>query len=128
MHIAGEAEVRKMIEQARAEASGLCEPVDVCGREMHAFEKVERLLQPGGNEKPPSSRQVADEKFEYRGVGCAVIQISLDHVELVKIRQQGTRCSIHSGTSRLKAVGADEQHRGAFSMDLIPVNGNVPRP
>ncbi len=87
--IAGEPKGRKMIEQARSEASALRQPLDVRGRKAQVLEKVERLLQPGGDQKAPPSRQIAHEELEYRGPGLAVIQIGLDHVELVKVGQQG---------------------------------------
>ena len=50
--VAGEAEVAQIIEQVFSEPAGALEPVDFGGREAKVFEKIERLLQPGGDRNP----------------------------------------------------------------------------
>jgi len=94
--VAAEAEVGEIIEQVVAEPAGAPEPGDLRGREARVFKKIERLLQPGGEEKAAAGRQRADEELEYRGFRLAMIQVGLHHVELVKVRQQrvwgGSHC------------------------------------
>ena len=66
------------------------------GRETQAFEEIERLFESGGHQKPAPGRKLADEEFEYRRLRLAMIQVRLDHVELIEIGEQRRRGIIHS--------------------------------
>ena len=85
MHVAGEAEGGKIIEQVVAEASGAFEPVDVGGGELQRLEIIERVVEPGGEQEAAPRRQPPHEEFEHRLLVLAAIQIGLDHVEFVEI-------------------------------------------
>ena len=52
---------------------------------------LHRLLQPGGDEKAALRRQLAHEELEYRRPRLAVLQVGLDHVELVEVGEQRAR-------------------------------------
>ena len=90
VHVAGEAETREIIEQVLPEPAGAVEPVDLDRREAQVFQIIQRLLNPGGKQKSAPRRQIADEKLEHRRLRVAMIQIGLDHVDLIKIRKQRT--------------------------------------
>jgi hypothetical protein len=75
LHVAGEAQLRQMIEEARSEASAPPEPVELLGREAQAFEKIERLLEPGSDEEPALGRKLAHEELEHRGPPLPMIQV-----------------------------------------------------
>src|SRR5690242_1001688 len=89
MNLAAEAESAKIIEEVFVESPGALEPIDVGGREAKLFQEIQRLRQPGGEQKSASRRQATHEEFEHRRVGVAMIQVGLNHVDLIKIGQQG---------------------------------------
>jgi hypothetical protein len=84
-----------MIEEALSEPSALLEPVELLGREAQAFEEVERLLEPGGDEEPALGRELAHEELEHRGSRLPVIQVGLDHVELVEVGEERALSRVH---------------------------------
>ena len=49
--------------------------------------RVRFLVQPGGDQKAATSRQVTKEKLEDGGFGLPLVQIGLNHVDLVEIGQ-----------------------------------------
>ena len=55
--------------------------------ETQSFEEIERLFQSGGNEETAARRQVTEEKLENGGGRLAMVQIRLDHVDLVQVGQ-----------------------------------------
>lgn len=73
---------------------------------MKILKEIERLMQPGGEQEAAPRRQAADKEFKYRRVGVAMIQISLDHVDLIKIGQQRTGCGFHDGGFHGCGLGA----------------------
>jgi hypothetical protein len=87
-----------MLQQPLPKSAAPRQPLDLLRREMQAFEKVQRLFEPSGDQKAAPGRKVANEKLENRGLRLAVIQVRLDHIELVEIGQQRTRGVIHSDT------------------------------
>lgn len=95
--ITGEAERGEALKQAPAESAALREPVDLLGGKMQPLEEVERLFEAGCDQEPASCRKFAHEEFEYRCLRLATIQVCLDHVELIKIGQQGRGHLRHSG-------------------------------
>ncbi len=94
-HVAGEAEAAQIIDQVLAKAAGALEPGDLRVGETQGFKKIQRLLEAGGEQESAPRRQRPDEQLEYRGIGVAMIQIGLDHGELVEVRQQRTGCRFH---------------------------------
>ena len=98
--VAGEAKLGEIIEQVLTEPAGALEPVDLGCREAQAFEIIERLLQAGRDEKAAAPRQIADEKLEDSGLGLTMVQVGLDHVDLVEVRQQRARPLGHRRRSR----------------------------
>jgi hypothetical protein len=83
--VTAEPEFRKVVEECHPKAPTSRQPLDLLCREVEVFEEVERRLQPGRHQKSALSRQLAHEEFEHRGLGLAMIQIGLNHVQLVKI-------------------------------------------
>ena len=98
VHVAGEAKRGKIVEQPHPEPAAARQPLDLLRREAQLFE-VERLLEPGRHHEAASGREVAEEELEYRGLRLAMIQVGLNHVELVEIGQQRRRDVIHLDTS-----------------------------
>lgn len=97
MNLAAEAESGKIIEEVFIESTGALEPIDVGGREAKLVQKIQRLRQPGGEQESAPRRQAAHEQFEHRRVGVAMIQIGLNHVDLIKVGQQRTGCGFQCG-------------------------------
>ena len=88
VHVAAETEVAQIIEQVLLEPAGALQPGDLVRREAKVLQKIERLLQPGRQQKSAPRRQGAGEKFEHRRIGIAMVQIGLGHVELVEVGEQ----------------------------------------
>jgi hypothetical protein len=106
---AGEAEIAEVFEKVVVKSPGALEPIDVGGREAKILKKIERLMQSGGEQEAAPRRQAADEEFEHCRIGVAMIQISLDHVDLIKIGQQRTDGGFQCGSP--------------FSVTMISPNG-----
>src|SRR5262249_4072276 len=98
MDFARESECAEIIEKVVVKSARALEPTDIGGREAKIFEKTQRLLQSGGEQESAPRRQTAHEQLEYRGAGVAMIQIGLNHVDLIKISQQRTCCGFQSAT------------------------------
>jgi len=64
--------------------------VEFGGREGEGLEELQSLLEPGRHQETAMCRQLAYEELEDRGLGQAVLEISGQHVQLIKIRQQCT--------------------------------------
>jgi hypothetical protein len=77
VHFAGEAETAKIIEEVLLESARAPEPIDLSGGEAKVLEKIERLMQPGGEQERTPCRQGAHEQFEHGHVGVAMIQVGL---------------------------------------------------
>src|SRR5262249_14722282 len=92
-----ESESAEIIEKIVVKSARALEPTDVGRREVKIFEKIQRLLQSGGEQESAPRRQSAHEQLEYRGAGVAMIQIGLNHVDLIKIGQQWTGCGFQCG-------------------------------
>ena len=75
----------QVVEKIPAEPAGALEPFEFRRREAQVFEVIERLLESGRNEKSAAGGQAADEEFENGGFGLAMVQIGLDHVDLVEV-------------------------------------------
>lgn len=52
------------------------------------MKKIRRLLQPGGEQNPRRGGKTAHEQFEDRGGGVAMIQIDLNHLDLIEVGRQ----------------------------------------
>ena len=87
VHVAGETQRGEIIDEVFAESAGAFQPGDFTVGETQGLKVIKRLLQPGGDEEAAPGRQVADEKFEYGGFRLAMVQIGLDHVDLVEVGQ-----------------------------------------
>ena len=98
MHVAFEAKSGKMIQQARSKSATARQPIDLLGREMQVFEKGESLFKSGRYQEAAPGRKIADEELENRSLCLSMIQVCLDHIELVKVGQQRTRSVVHSDT------------------------------
>ena len=89
----------EIIEKIFAEPAGALKPGDVGWREAKVFQKIERLLESGGHQKSAPRGRLRTNNSNTAVFGIAMVQISLDHVDLIKVRQQRT----------------DFFHRGAFT-------------
>src|SRR6516164_4560330 len=87
MHVAAEAEIRELVEQPLLEASCAGEPIDLLGAETEIFEEIERLFEAGDYQEASLRRQFAYKKFEDSSLRVTMIQVCLDHIELIKIRE-----------------------------------------
>ena len=88
MHVAGEAKVAQIVEQVFAEPPGAGQPVNVGFGKLQGFEIIERVGEAGGQQKAAPWRQTPHEKLEHRLFILALVQIGLDHVELVEVGEQ----------------------------------------
>ena len=99
VHVAGEAERGEIVEKLLAKAAGTLKPRQVGVGKAQRLQIIERLLETRGQQKSAPCRQSAGKEFEYRGLGIAMVQIGLDHVDLIKVRQQRTGI-FHRGRRR----------------------------
>ena len=98
MHVAGEAEGGQIIEQVFAEASGALEPVDLGFGKLQRFEIIERVGEPGREQKAAPRRQPPHEELEHRLLVLSPVQIGLDHVEFVEVGEQRTGRGRHGAS------------------------------
>jgi hypothetical protein len=63
-------------------------------RESNIFKKAQRLFQSRGYQKVALRRQFPDEEFKDGGLMHPLIEITLEHRELVQIGEQNTRCKL----------------------------------
>src|SRR6516225_5416380 len=99
MHISSEAEFGKVVEQSFAKSAAACEPVDVLGRKSDVFEEGEGLFESRRDQEAATGRKLSHEEFEYGRLPLAMVQVGLDHVELIEIGQQRSCRVIHSDTT-----------------------------
>ena len=60
-------------------------------------EKIfERLFEARRHEKSTARRELVHEELEYRTPGFVMVQIGLDHVELIEVGEQFVGCRTHS--------------------------------
>ncbi len=102
MDVAVETEAGELIEQVPLESVGAGKPVDLFGAEAEGFQEIERLFEAGGHQEAAARRQFADEELEHRGFGVAMIQIGLDHVEMIEVGEQRAGRRIHRVARRAK--------------------------
>ncbi len=112
MDVAGETEIAEIVEKDFAEPAGALEPGDVGCREAKVREEIERLMQPRGQQKSAPRRQVAGEEFENGRLSIAMLQIGLDHVDLIKVRQQRTDLFHCGGLRKLAENICSEAGKG----------------
>ena len=109
MHVAGEA---KSAQDARASPCqiGRCAPSQSISsaEKCRPSRKSSACSSPAATKKAAPGGKLANEELENRGLGLAVIQVRLDHVELVEIGQQRTRGVIHSDTLAQRNVRSPE--------------------
>jgi len=60
--VAGKAKTAEIIEKAVVESAGALEPIDFISREAKILQKIDRLLQPGGEQKAAPRYQTAGER------------------------------------------------------------------
>jgi hypothetical protein len=58
--------------------------------EVKCSQKIECLLKFRGEQKAAPRRKLADEEFEDGCVGLTMIQIGLDHVQMIQVCEQRT--------------------------------------
>ncbi len=96
MDIAGEAEIRQIVDQALPETPAAPHPVEVVWGNAQVFQEIEGLFEPSGDQKATALRQLADKEFEHRSRCLAFLHIRLHHRQLIKVGQQelvARRCS-----------------------------------
>ena len=87
VNFAGKAKAREVVQEIPVKATCLLQPIDFLGRERQTFKKIQRLFETSCDEKSPPRWKLPHEKFEHRRLRLAMIQIGLDHVELIKVGQ-----------------------------------------
>jgi len=68
-------------------ASCAGEPIDLFRAETEIFEEIEHLFEAGCYQEAALRRQFAHKEFEDSSLRVAMIQVRLDHIELIKIRE-----------------------------------------
>jgi hypothetical protein len=71
----------EIIEQLRPGTPGVCQPIDFFRRKTQILEEIDGLLEPSAIR---NSRR-AGSLLIYRGLDVAVVQLGLDHIELIEI-------------------------------------------
>src|SRR5690606_14090067 len=86
--VAGEAKIFEPGDEVFAETSRAAQPVDILLRKAQVFQEIQCLFQPSSDKKLATARQFAHKKLEDRRFRFPMLQVSLDHVELVKVSQK----------------------------------------
>src|SRR6185437_11616974 len=63
--------------------------------EAQLFEEIQRLVQASRDEEVPPRGKIAEKQFKDGRLGLPMIQIGLDHVELIQVSQEGARCGVY---------------------------------
>ena len=87
VHVAREAQRRKIVDQVRPEAPGAFEPFHLGRGNLQRFKELQRLLQPGGDQEAAPGRQIAGEQLKDRRVRRPPVQVGLHHVDLIQVGQ-----------------------------------------
>ena len=90
MHVTSKTQLLKIIQKFRTEPLGLLQPLQFGCAKSKLAEITDHLRQPGRQEKASFGRQLAYKKLKNGDVGHTGLEISLHHVELIKVRKQGT--------------------------------------
>ena len=85
VHAPGKAEPAQIVEKLGRESTQRLQVLDVRVLESQVFEVVERGIQAGGDQEVPIGRQASREELERRGRLHAVLQVCLEHGELIEI-------------------------------------------
>src|SRR5690606_24783700 len=93
--IASEAEGRKPFQELAAEAAAAREPGEVGLGEARPLEETDHLLQASRQQEVTTRRQLPDKELEYCFVRCPLVEINLQHVELVEVSQEQAVVAVH---------------------------------
>src|SRR5690242_9174117 len=88
-------EAAQIVDHLFAEPTRAGEPCEVVFGEAQVLEIIERRLLSGGDQEITGFGNVADEKLEHRRACDAMLQIRLEHVELVEVRQKAAIPTFH---------------------------------
>ena len=86
--LAGEAQVGEGIDERLVKAPAVGEPLQLIGGKAQAFEIVEGLFQTRRHQEIAAGRQLAHKELEDRRVRHALVEIGLEHGELIEIGEQ----------------------------------------
>ena len=99
VHVAREAERRKVIDEGRIEAPAAPHPVELLGVEAESLEVLDELLEARRHQEVTSGRQLPHEQLEDRRRLHAVAEVAVQHGQLVEVCEQRTRFEPdHPGT------------------------------
>ena len=85
MHVSSEAKLGKVVEQSFAKSAAACQPVYILGRKPDILEEGKRLFEPRRDQGAATGWKLAHEEFEDGRLRLAMIQVGLDHIELIEI-------------------------------------------
>ena len=83
VHVPGEAQIGEPVDEGGGEAGLPAEPLEFGGFETQAFEVVEGVRQPRGQQEVAIRGETADEELEHGRLVHAVLPVRLEHGELV---------------------------------------------
>ena len=87
-HVAAEAQARQFAHELRRKERRALHPFEFLGTKAQAFQKIQRLLEPGCQQEVALRGKLADEKLEHCGLTHAPRKISVQHGELVEVGEQ----------------------------------------
>lgn len=79
------AEIRQVAEEIVTEPARSGQPADLFLREAQVFEKGQGLIEPGRDQEAAARRELAHEELEDGRAHLPMLQVGLEHVELVEI-------------------------------------------
>ena len=88
MDVAGEAEAGEAIHEAGRKSRFVAQGLEILIGKARRLQEIHHLFQTGRDEEAAGLGQFAHEELEHRRVVHARVGISLQHGELVEIRQQ----------------------------------------
>jgi hypothetical protein len=104
VHVAAKTQRGEIVEKLLAETAGAFQPRYVGVGKMQRFQEIQRLRQARSEQEPATRRQGAGEEFEHRRIGIAMIQIGLNHGELIKVRQERAGVFHRGGLRELGSI------------------------
>src|ERR1044071_9401596 len=98
-----EAPVRKILNKLWTECRLARDPLQILRREARTLEKAQDLFQSGSNEKIALRRQFAHKELEDGGLLHADVKVTLQHRQLIKVRQKNACLSAALGNHKRAA-------------------------
>jgi hypothetical protein len=111
MDLAGETQIGQPVDETLREMLARRQPVQLGLRKARLLQEPDGLLQPRRHQKPAPFRQPAHEKLEHRRLRHAMLQIGLQHGELIEVGKQQALAGVAGQEGVVAGGHGDDRNR-----------------